>query len=120
MDRHRSAEEVFKDHLHLGREGVAEEDLPRNYSRDVVILSRRGIHRGHDGLLELARLLRQELPDAKIDYRTALVEGDVAFLEWTADSAGAHVRDGADSFLIREGLIVAQTIHYTVVEGPGS
>jgi hypothetical protein len=38
----------------------------------------------------------------------------VAFLEWTATCATARVRDGADSFWIRGGRIVAQTIHYTV------
>ncbi|MBV8349923.1 MAG: nuclear transport factor 2 family protein, partial [Mycolicibacterium sp.] len=27
---------------------------------------------------------------------------------------GARVRDGADSFVIEDGWIVAQTIHYTV------
>jgi hypothetical protein len=115
MTDHRSAKEVFEDHLRLGREGSAEEDLPRNYSEDVVVLTGRGVYRGHEGLQKLARLLREELPEARIEYRTTLIEGDVAFLEWTAASATARVEDGADSFVIREGQIVAQTIHYTVV-----
>jgi hypothetical protein len=35
-------------------------------------------------------------------------------LEWTAEAEHARVRDGADSFFIENGWIVAQTIHYTV------
>jgi hypothetical protein len=38
----------------------------------------------------------------------------VAFLAWTAEVEHARVRDGADSFIIKDGWIVAQTIHYTV------
>jgi hypothetical protein len=47
-------------------------------------------------------------------YKNRLIEGRVAFLEWTSESEHACVRDGADSFVIENGWIVAQTIHYTV------
>lgn len=46
---------------------------------------------------------------------------DVGFLEWTARAAdGSRVEDGADSFVIRDGRIRAQTIHYTVPPAPGT
>jgi hypothetical protein len=48
------------------------------------------------------------------EYRTRLVESELAFLEWTARADGTWVEDGADSFLIRDGRIIAQTIHYTI------
>jgi hypothetical protein len=112
--QHRTAEEVFDDHLREGKTGSVEEDFARNYAEDVVLLTGRGVRRGRDGLLYLAGLLRKELPNAAFEYRTRLVEGDMAFLEWTARSGGAVVEDGADSYLIRDGRIVAQTIHYTV------
>lgn len=110
----RSAVEVLDDHLRESQVGSIEDDLARNYASDLVVLSGRGIHRGHDGLRQLAELLRQELPNATFEYRTRLVEGEMGFLEWTARADGALVEDGADSYLIREGLIVGQTIHYTV------
>jgi hypothetical protein len=116
MDRlqKRSAQEVFDDHLREGKSGSVEEDFARNYAEDVVLLTGRGVYRGRDGLLHLAELLRKELPGARFEYRTRVVEGDVAFLEWTARADSAEVEDGADSFVIRDGRIVAQTIHYTV------
>lgn len=61
------------DHLRESQIGLIDDDLARNYAEDVVVLSSRGVHRGHDGLRELAALLRQELPDATFDYRTRLV-----------------------------------------------
>jgi predicted SnoaL-like aldol condensation-catalyzing enzyme len=110
----RSAQEVFDDHLREGKSGSVEEDFARNYAEDVVLLTGRGVYRGRNGLMHLAELLRKELPDAQFEYVTRTVEGDVAFLEWTARADGAQVEDGSDTFVIRDGRIVAQTIHYTV------
>lgn len=117
--RARSAREVLEDHLRESRQGSLDEDLPRNYAEDVVILTGRGVFRGHDGMRHLNRTLGEELPNAAFEYRTTLVEGEVGFLEWTARADGARVSDGADSYLIRDGKIAAQTIHYTVErDGP--
>lgn len=112
--RKRSTQEVFDDHLRLAGEHRFEDDIERNVSPECVVLERRGIFRGRDGVRQLAELLAQELPDAPYTYTNRLVDGRVAFLEWTAETEQARVRDGADSFLIEHGWIVAQTIHYTV------
>lgn len=112
--RARSASEVFDDHLRLAAEHRFAEDLARNVSPSCVVLERRGVFRGHAGVGELARLLEEELPGARYVYTNRMVEGRVAFLEWTARIEGVRVCDGADSFLIEEGWIVAQTIHYTL------
>jgi hypothetical protein len=112
--RRRSAAEVFEDHLRLAGEHRFQEDIERNVSPGIVVLERRGIFRGHEGVKELARVLEKELPQAPYVYTNRLVEGRVAFLEWTAEAGHARVRDGADSFVIEDGWIVAQTIHYTV------
>jgi hypothetical protein len=82
--RRRSAAEVFEDHLRLAGEHQFEEDIERSVSPDIVILERRGIFRGREGARELSRLLEQELPKAPYLYRNRLIEGRVAFLEWTS------------------------------------
>jgi hypothetical protein len=112
--RRRSAAEVFEDHLRLAGEHNFEEDIERNVSPDIVVLERRGIFRGREGTRKLAQLLEEELPKAPYVYTNRLLDGRVAFLEWTAEGEHARVRDGADSFVIENGWIVAQTIHYTV------
>jgi hypothetical protein len=112
--RSRSTEEVFEDHLRLAKEHNFEDDVERNVSPDIVVLERRGIFRGRDGVRELALLLMEELPNAPYVYTNQLVSGRMAFLEWTSEAEFTRVRDGADSFLIENGWVVAQTIHYTV------
>lgn len=117
----RTTREVFEDHLHLRKSGATADDIARNYADDLVVISGTGVHHGRDGVRETARILNDYLPDAEFDYHTTLVEGEYAFLEWTGRSRkGVEVYDGADSFVIREGRIVFQSIHYTVIgDDPG-
>lgn len=42
--------------------------------------------------------------------------GDLAFLVWRADSDRFRIERGADTFLIRDGRIVMQTIHYHLLD----
>jgi hypothetical protein len=119
----RTSQEVLDDHLNLaeswGAEGdierIIEEDIRRNISEDLVILINRGTFHGHEGVRQLARMLGEELPEHRsFQYTYRAVEGRMAFLEWAYEDDNVRVRDGADSYLIEDGKIVAQTIHYTV------
>jgi hypothetical protein len=65
--------------------------------------------------MELAQMLGQELPEhGAFQYTYRVAEGRMAFLEWAYEDAHVRVTDGADSYLIEDGKIVEQTIHYTV------
>lgn len=115
----RSPRDVIEAHLEQGRNGTVEDDLAENFDPDVVILTRWGTQRGHDGMRQLAAKLQEELPDMEFRYDEVLVEGDVGFLEWRGHgSDGTRVCDGADSYVVRDGRIVAQTIHY-IPQPPG-
>ena len=119
----RSAQEVLDDHLGISKrwrpdediERIVEEDLRRNVAEDCVVLINRGTFRGHRGVMQLAQMLGQELPEhSAFQYTYRAAEGRMAFLEWAYEDAHVRVTDGADSYLIEDGKIVAQTIHYTV------
>jgi ribosomal protein S13 len=128
----RTAQEVLDDHLNLAEdwgadeggaepiteeaiEQAVEEDMRRNVSEDIVILINRGTFRGYEGVRQLARMLIEELPEHRsFEYTYKAVEGRMGFLEWTYEDDNVRVKDGADSYLIEDGKIVAQTIHYTV------
>ena len=43
-----------------------------------------------------------------------LLDGKFAFLEWRASRAALKCEKGADSFVIRDGKICFQSIHYKV------
>jgi hypothetical protein len=119
----RTAQEVLDDHLNLaenwggevGFERGLEEDLRRNFSKDIVVLINRGTFHGHERYRQLAHMLDEELPEHRsFEYTYTAVEGRMAFLEWAYEDEDVRVRDGADSYLIENGKIVTQTIHYTV------
>ena len=119
----RTAQEVLDDHLKLaenwggevGFERGLEQDIRRNTSEDIVILINRGTFRGHEGVRQLAHMLGEELPEHRsFEYTYTAVEGRMALLEWAYEDDNVRVRDRADSYLIENGKIVAQTIHYTV------
>ena len=112
--RPRSASVVFNDHLRLAETGDVEGDIRRNIAKDVVLLTGIGILRGHDGVRRSRTVLSQDLPGGDYEYLTRLVHGECAFLEWRARAESVEIDDGADSFVIRDGLIRVQTIHYTV------
>ncbi len=116
----RSAREVLDDHLQLAAEGDFEGDLARNVAPDIVMLTGRGVFHGHDGVRELARQLMEEVPSGEWVYHLQLVEGRMAFLEWTVESGPTRIPDGADSYLIEDGKIRAQTIHYTLTDSDGT
>ena len=110
----RSTEEVLSDHLRLRRTGRTEEDLSRNCDEDVIVLSHLGQLRFIDAMHTLASLLDEHLRDARYHYATVLVDGESGFLRWTAEADDFTVFDGADSFCVRDGRIVAQTIAYSL------
>jgi hypothetical protein len=110
----RSTQEVFEDHLRKRDEDNFEGDLKLNYAPDVVMLTCSGIFRGHEGLRQSYQVLERSLPDAKIECFNKLIDGEFAFLEWRAKNHSVEVREGADSFVIRDGKIVFQSIHYKV------
>jgi hypothetical protein len=106
----RSTRDVFDDHLDLAQQGLLDDNITRKLLGDCVILTNRGAFRGHEGRRQLASLLQQEIPDAEHGYINRLVESRFALLERTA----VTVNDGADSFVIENGKLVAQTIYYTL------
>jgi hypothetical protein len=124
----RAAQEVLDDHLNLaenwggegGFERILEEDIRRNVSEEIVILINRETFHGHEGVRQLAYMLGEELPEHRsFEYTYRAVEGRMAFLEWAYEDEDVRVRDGADSYLIENGKIVAQTIHYKVEQKQG-
>jgi hypothetical protein len=116
----RTTQEVFEDHLRLAAAGDLEDDMERNVADDIVVLTGRGIFHGKEGVEHLGRELMGEIPNGEWVYTNVLVAGPVAFLEWTVETGPYRVPDGADSFVIQDGKIVAQTIHYTVTDETGA
>lgn len=107
-------QEVLNRHLELSR-SQSEQDFLECYREDSFVLMRSGVRRGIEGIRACYRQLNRELPNARYTYKVVVVEQEVGFLAWSADSETHFVSDGVDSYVIRDGYIRAQTIHYTLL-----
>ena len=113
--RHRSSRDVLGSHLRLRKAGDLERDLWENYSPHVVVLTARAVFRGHDGVRRSAhRLWRAVGESGSYTYSHVLADDRMALLEWRGGDDRFRVRCGVDSYLIEDGWITAQTIHYRV------
>jgi len=112
----RTTTEVFEDHLAKRLAGDVEGDIKKNYSKDVIFLTGTGDYTGHDGVRASAAELEKYVGSIPFEYNHTLIKEKYAFLEWTAKGKDKAVYDGADSFVIENGKIVLQTIHYSVTK----
>lgn len=111
----RSTTEVLLSHLTNRLQGDVDADIAENYADDVVVLGGSGEYRGCEGVRASADELERELPGVEFEYDQTVLDGDYAFLEWSAYRDGYQAAAGADSFVIRDGRICMQTIHYRVL-----
>jgi hypothetical protein len=111
----RSTREVLEHHIDLRLAGRLEDDLQENYAADVVAISLPGAGSGPDAVRAMASDLDRAVPDATFRIDRLLVEGEFGMLVWSAESPVGSVSDGTDSFAVRDGKIVAHTVHFHVM-----
>jgi len=109
----RTPEEIFAHH----GQAMGAQDLDAtmmDFADTAVLVTSEGVRRGKDAIRNFFDGLFKALPKAQWGHKT--IYGDnVLFLEWTGDSARASVSDGVDTFLFKDGLIQAETVHCTIV-----
>lgn len=112
----RSTEDVFEDHLRLRLDGDIEEDLRRNYAPDVILLTCNSNETGHDAIRKSSLRLNDQMPEARFEFLSRQTRGQFALLIWRGTSPHFQAIDGADTFVIENGKIVFQSIHYRLLE----
>ena len=88
-----------------------------DYASDAVLITPQGfftsdgILRGPAGAEQGFRTLLGEFskPGASFELKETTVEGDYAYIVWRADTPDNLFEFGSDTFVIRNGKIVAQT-----------
>ena len=109
----RTPHEVFAHHGQALAAGNLDEILV-DYTEESVVITSAGAARGKDAIRKMFVKLLDELPNATWDLKNQILDGDVLYLEWAADSAANRVDDGVDTFVFRDGMIWAQTVRYTL------
>lgn len=106
----RTPQEVFAHHGQALAAGDLDE-IVADYADDSFVITPAGIARGKEGIRQLFVKLLDDIPNALWDLKTQIFEGDILFLEWTANSAVSRVDDGVDTFVetARSGRIPSGT-----------
>ena len=98
-----SAADVLERHLKALAAGDVEA-LIRDYAEDAVMISGPKPLRGRGAIEKMFTAIAANPPQIIEDVR--VVEGDVAYITWHND----RVAFGTDTFVIRNGKIVCQTV----------
>jgi len=82
-----------------------------DYAPDAVLFTPDGPLRGADAIRPLFQAMIAEFgkPGAAFSMKQYFVEGDYAYILWTAETADNVYEVGTDTFVVRDGKIVAQS-----------
>ena len=105
-----SAKEVVEQHLKYFREGDLKGILA-DYAPGAVFFTPDGALRGVDEIRPLFQAMIAEFqkPGTAFNMKHQFVEGDYAYILWTAETADNVYELGTDTFVVRDGKIVAQS-----------
>jgi hypothetical protein len=87
------------------------EGILSDYAPGAVFFTEHGPLRGVDAIRPLFQALIEEFkkPGAAFNMKQQLVEGEYAYILWTAATADNVYELGTDTFVVRDGRIVAQS-----------
>ncbi len=82
-----------------------------DYAPGAVFFTEHGPLRGVDAIRPLFQALIAEFgkPGAAFSMKQLLVEGEYAYILWTAETADNVYEFATDTFVVRDGKIVAQS-----------
>ena len=105
-----STKDIIDHHL----KAFGERDLDgvlSDYAPGAVFFTQDGPLRGPDAIRPLFQAMIAEFgkPGATFSMKQQFVEGDYAYILWTAETADNVYELGTDTFVVRDGKIVAQS-----------
>ena len=105
-----STKDVLDHHLKCFGKGDIEGTLA-DYSADAVLFLPTGPLMGHDAMKPVFQAIFAEFakPGASFTMLQQYVEGDYAYILWTAETADNRYDLATDTFVMRDGKIVAQS-----------
>ena len=82
-----------------------------DYAPEAIFFTPQGKLQGTDAIRPLFQALIAEFakPGAAFTMKQKFVQGDYAYILWTAQTADNVYELGTDTFVVREGKIVAQS-----------
>ncbi len=105
-----STKDVLEHHLQCFSEGDLDGILS-DYAASAVLFTPEGPLMGTVAIKPLFEAMFAEFgkPGSSFAMKTQSVEGDYAYILWTAETADNVYEVGTDTFVVRNGKIVAQS-----------
>jgi len=105
-----STKDVLEHHLKCFGEGDLDGILS-GYLPNAVLFTPEGALKGIDAIKALFQALIAEFgkPGTVLSMKQQFVEGDHAYILWTAETADNVYEYATDTFVVRDGKIVAQS-----------
>jgi ketosteroid isomerase-like protein len=105
-----STKDVLDHHLKAFDQGDLNGVLS-DYAPDAILFTKDGALKGLDRIRPVFEALVAEFvkPGATFNMKQQLVEGDYAYILWTAETADNVYELATDTFVVRQGKIVAQS-----------
>jgi ketosteroid isomerase-like protein len=105
-----STKEVLDHHLKCFGEGDLKGILS-DYAPDAIMFTPDGPLRGVDAMRPLFQAMIAEFgkPGAVVSMKQQSVDGEYAYILWTAETADNVYEMATDTFVVRDGKIVAQS-----------
>jgi len=105
-----STKDVIDHHLKSFGQGDLEGILS-DYAPNAIFFTATGALRGTDGIRPLFQAMIAEFgkPGAAFHMKQQFIEGDHAYILWNAETADNVYELGTDTFVVRDGKIVAQS-----------
>jgi ketosteroid isomerase-like protein len=106
----KTTKEIIDHHL----KAFSEHDLRgvlSDYAPSAVFFTQNGPLRGPEAIRPVFEKMFAEFgkPGARFNMKQQLVEGDNAYIVWNAETADNVYELGTDTFVVRDGKIVAQS-----------
>jgi ketosteroid isomerase-like protein len=111
-----STKDILDHHLKAFDQGDLNGVLS-DYAPDAVFFAKDGALKGVDRIRPVFEALIAEFgkPGATFNMKQQLVEGDYAYILWTAETADNVYELATDTFVVRQGKIVAQSFTAKIV-----
>ena len=106
----KSTREVLEHHQKALKQGDVNEVMS-DYAPDAVLFTKDGTLNETEAISHFFETFIVEFgkPGTTLNRKQQLVDGDYAYVVWTAETTDNVYEMGTDTFVIREGKIVAQS-----------
>jgi ketosteroid isomerase-like protein len=105
-----STESVLAHHLEMFGDGDVE-GLMEDYASDALFISESGIHQGYEEIREVYEDLLPEFQGSSVEFtlEEQSAADDYAYIVWSAVTTENEYEFASDTFVVKDGEIVAQT-----------